>query len=79
MLSPKTSFASSLVNIEQAERFISAGLKANRWKLIYWAAAKSESIPELAGWHCSQLWIQAGECDGFKCLRREDCFASKGV
>lgn len=46
--SPKTPLASSFVNIEQAERFISAGLKANRWKIIYWAAAKSESILELS-------------------------------
>ena len=45
--SPETPLASSFVNIEQAERFISAGLKANRWKIIYWAAAKSESILEL--------------------------------
>lgn len=45
--SPKTPLASSFVNIEQAERFISAGLKANRWKIIYWAAAKSESVLEL--------------------------------
>ena len=45
--SSKMPLASSFVNIEQAERFISAGLKANRWKIIYWAAAKSESILEL--------------------------------
>lgn len=45
--SPKMPLASSFVNIEQAERFISAGLKVNRWKIIYWATAKSESILEL--------------------------------
>lgn len=45
--SPKTPLASSFVNIEQVERLISAGLKANRWKIIYWAAAKGESILEL--------------------------------
>ncbi|WP_336749168.1 RNase A-like domain-containing protein [Pantoea vagans] len=45
--SPKMPLASSFVNIKQAEQFISAGLKANRWKIIYWAAAKSESLLEL--------------------------------